>query len=883
VPALGRILATGVKSAHVTMVIRNIPAKPLALLSVTVAMALLAPLGWAQSPAMPSPVAVAGISAPPEHAAEALYLQLRSVGLDHSRVYSIRDVTLDRGAFHITFDDGTIGFTEDVAGRITGAFFEGEGEVLLVPRDQAERASMTLFTGAAILEERFLTAYFRFNDDTFAELKPSLRRAEHSQEFVSQWNGTARNLAATDALRLLLSFSHFLPSSGRGEIADTKPELRADDDRMLHARVQGPTLGIFDLYFDSMTPEQVWAGQLKTVEGDSHYDVWTSFSVDQPAGHASSLTGALSEAAKPDTVKVSQYQIRTKVEPPTKLDADASLQLEVRQGGQRAVLFELSRFLQVKEVEADGQAVEFIHNQALEGTQLARQGNDLVAVIFPRPLRTGEKIELHFVYGGEVLSEAGPGLLYVGARGTWYPNRGLEMAGFDLRFRYPVGWTLVATGKRLEVAPPDLSPGEQASHWVSDRPMPVAGFNLGKYSRVVARTGAVQVEAYATAGVERSFPKGTTEAPIPQPLTPFQIRRPSQQLTVTAPPPSPARNAQAVADSSAQAVEFFASRFGPYPYAGLALTQLPGNVSQGWPSLIFLSSFSFLTPEEKSQLHMSQVTRILSDSVIAHETAHQWWGDLISWKGYRDQWIVEALANYSALMMLESDSPSKFRAVMETYRQNLLGKNKEGSPLADAGPVTFGTRLNCSHFPAGYEAISYGRGTWLFHMLRYTMRDAVRQSGGRSRSISQAQADAPFLRALSKIRQRFQEKSINTREMLQVFEEELPPSLWFEGKQSLDWFYQGWVNGTALPRFELQAVKYTQKPGGSVVTGTIVQDDAPKDLVTPVPVYAVLAGKTVLLGQVFADGPETAFHLFAPPGARKVVLDPYQTLLTRPR
>jgi len=81
----------------------------------------------------------------------------------------------------------------------------------------------------------------------------------------------------------------------------------------------------------------------------------------------------------------------------------------------------------------------------------------------------------------------------------------------------------------------------------------------------------------------------------------------------------------------------------------------------------------------------------------------------------------------------------------------------------------------------------------------------------------------------------------------------------------------------------LQGVKYTQKPGGSVVTGTIVQDDAPKDLVTPVPVYAVLAGKTVLLGQVFADGPETAFHLFAPPGARKVVLDPYQTLLTRPR
>jgi len=864
------------------MVIRNIPAKSLAWFAVTVALVLLAAPLRAHSPAPPSSTRAAGVPAPPEPSAEALYLQLGSVGLDNARVYNIREVTLDRAAFHITFDDGTIAFTEDVAGRITGAFFEGEGEVLLAPRDQSERASMTLFTGAAILEERFMTAYFRFNDDTFAVLKPSLRPADHSREFVSQWNGAARNLAETDALRLLLSFSNVAPSSGAGETA-AKPAVPADDDRMLHARVQGAKLGIFDLYFDSMSPEQVWAGQMKTLDGDTHYDVWTSFSVDQSSGRAGAATGALGEPGKPDTVGVSQYRIETKVEPPTKLDADASLQLEVRQSGQRAVLFELSRFLHVKQVEADGQPVEFIHNQALEGTQLSRRGNDLVAVIFARPLRAGQKIELHFVYGGEVLSEAGSGLLYVGARGTWYPNRGLEMAGFDLRFRYPVGWTLVATGKRVEGISPQPLPGEETSHWVSDRSMPVAGFNLGKYSRVVARAGAVQVEAYATAGVERSFPKGTTETPVAQPLSPFQIRRPPVPMTVPAPPPSPARNAQAVADLSAHAVEFFANHFGPYPYAGLALTQMPGNISQGWPSLIFLSSFSFLTAEEKSQLHMSPITRILSDSVIAHETAHQWWGDLISWKGYRDQWIVEALANYSALMMLESDSPPKFREVMETYRRNLLEKNKEGSPLADAGPVTFGTRLTCSHFPAGYEAISYGRGSWLFHMLRYMMRDAARKTNGRSGMASEAQADEPFFRALNKLRQRFQEKSITTRDLLQVFEEELPPSLWFEGKRSLDWFDQGWVNGTALPRLELQAVKFAQKPGGSVVTGTIVQEDAPQDLVTPVPVYAVLGGKTVLLGQVFADGRETGFHLSAPAGARKVVLDPYQTLLTRPR
>ena len=139
------------------------------------------------------------------------------------------------------------------------------------------------------------------------------------------------------------------------------------------------------------------------------------------------------------------------------------------------------------------------------------------------------------------------------------------------------------------------------------------------------------------------------------------------------------------------------------------------------------------------------------------------------------------------------------------------------------------------------------------------------------------------MRALRRVREHFQEKSIDTRDLLRVFEEELPPSLWYEGKKSLDWFYEGWVNGTAIPRFELQSVKYNAKPGGTVVTGTILQNDAPKDLVTAVPVYAVLRGKDVLLGRVFADGPETSFHLSAPAGTRKVVLGSQSDLAHPPQ
>jgi len=813
--------------------------------------------------------------------AESLYLQLRSVGLDKARVYHVRDASLDRAAIHITLNDGTIAFTEDVAGRVTGAFFEGDGEVLLMPPDQVERASMSLFTGAAILEEKFLTAYFRFNDDTFRDLQPVLRPAEHSEEFVAQWNQSARNLAEADALELLIAFSRFLP--GPGGAPPAANETADGNPRMLHARVENPKLGVFDLYFDSGAAEQIWAGQLKTAAGESYYDVWTSFSPRKTQATAQTGNGILEQGSAQDIIDVSSYRIRTAIKPPTDIHADATLRLNVRRGGYRALLFELSRSLQIQQVEADGHPVEFIHNPAVEGTRLARRGNDLVAVIFAEPLHAGQAVELRFVYGGAVLAEAGGGLMYVGARGIWYPNRGMSMSNFDLEFHYPAGWTLLATGKRQEMAAPAASaePGEQVTRWVSDRPMPLSGFNLGKYTRVQARTGSVPVEAYAGSGMEHAFPSPRIVEDLPE----FPRRRLDARpkpLPITPLPPSPARNAQLVADESGRAIDFFAARFGPYPYASLALTQMPGTSSQGWPGLIYLSSFSFLTREQKLQLRMSAVNETLSGQVIAHETAHQWWGDLVTWSTYHDQWMMEALANYSSLMMLESEDPARFRQAMDKYRDDLLQKNKDDVPLMQAGPVTFGSRLSCSQFPSGYEAISYGRGTWLFHMLRYMMRDAERKAGGRARgSQSAANPDEPFIRALRKFRERYQGKAVTTRELFGVFEQELPRSMWYEGKNSLDWFYQGWVNGTSIPNFELHDVQYVQRADSTTVTGSILQKSASANLVTAVPVYAAVSGKTVLLGRVFADGPETPFHLTAPAGTRKVVIDPYQTLLAR--
>ncbi len=807
---------------------------------------------WLAAAAASLAAQMAPPAAPPaEGPAAELYRQLRTVGLDPQRVFQVRDATLDRDSIHLVFNDGTIAFTRSVEGLITGAFFEGEGEILVMPPDKVERASLALFTGSPILTERFSTAYLRFNDDTFGQLEPALRASDGPHQFVARWNAAAGSLAEADALRLLVGFLNRDAASGSG--------------RMLHARVSGEKLGTFDVRFDELFAEQVAVGQVGFEEGQLFFNLWTAFP-SRAARFASQAREVSSGYAAEANIRVTSFKIRAEVRPPDELEAEAVLLLDVAEPGRRAFGFELSRFLTVRSVTLEGQPLEFIHNPSVRGTDLARRGNDVMVVVLPRPFAAPGKLELRFAYGGKVLADAGGGLFRVGARGTWYPNRGMAMADFDLEFRHPPEWTLVATGRPVS----EQRDGNlQVSRWRSDRPMPVAGFNLGRYVKATARAGDTLIETYASRGVESSFPRATVGV----------IRRPNPRVAgspefVPSPrQPDPARNAQVLADRAARTVEFLSQRLGPFPYSQLALTQMPGRDSQGWPGLVFLSSYAFLAPEEQRIARLEGPDAVLFGGLMqAHEAAHQWWGDLVLWRSYRDRWAIEALANYCALLEIERERPGDFRTMMEHYRTDLVRQSSSGAPLADAGPVSLGVRLSSSVFPDGFDVVAYGRGTWLFHMLRHMLRDA---GPGRS--------DELFFRVLENLRRRHENGDLSNHDLQRAFEEVLPPALHFDGQRSLDWFFAEWVHGTVLPALELAEIRLAPRAGKVTATGKILQRDAPDTLITSVPVYAVPGrGKPVLLGRVFADGPETVFRFTAPAGTTKLLLDPLHTVLTRP-
>ncbi len=801
--------------------------KVLLLVFITVA------AGATAAPARAQNSSVAQTTTPPQTAtgAVALYRELLNPGFDRKDVYRIREVSILREDLHISISDGTMALMRSTNGHVTGAVFEGIGEVLLVPPNRAERTSLALFTGSAVLEPRFQSAYFRFADDVLAEeLRAGFRgpaQADDAQEFITRWQEPARQLARADALPILQG----LTSS------------KDADARFLHLRIGGTAVGIFDLFFDMNISEQISVAQASLINNTPYFDTWTSFpmrSVRQAAGEEDPATHAAFE--------MSDYALRVKVQPPSELSGEAEFTLTPRRSGQRTVVLELSRYLRLAEARMDGSPVEFIQNEAMNGSELARRGDDLIGVVLPQPLKKDKPVRLSFKYSGPVMFDAGGELIYVGSRGIWYPNVGPVFSNFNITFESPIDWSVVATGKQVSST---VAGGLRTTRFVTDKPISRAGFNLGKFVTASAKASGVEIHAYGAPNVEQALAGAEARA---------------------GKKPEPAREAQQNADQAAETVEYLSAQLDPFPYSNLEITQLPGLLSQSWPGLVYLSSTAFLSPDERRALGIRDpyVELLLSRLMLSHETAHQWWGDAVDWVSYRDEWIVEAVANYCALMMLEQQHPGDMKIALDYYRGELLRETRNGI-IADAGPVTLGRRLASSKFPDAYERVLYGRGTWLIHMLRTMLRETSKDHN-----------DALFFAALRGLLAASPGHKLSTLDLQRAFEQVMPAALNYEGRKSLDWFFDSWINGNSIPRFSLVKVRMTPAGGKLKISGTLLQDHSAQDMVTAVPMYAVDAlGKSQFVGFVFADDAKTEFTLTAPAGTKEIVLDPEETVLRR--
>jgi hypothetical protein len=753
--------------------------------------------------------------------------QLNSATLDPGQVYALRNAQITRDRVRIYFNRGFIGLLKKTLGETHGAVFSGDGEVLLTPPSAVEKFSLAQFTQAPILEEQFMTAYLRFTDQTAKELLAQAHpldpeSTEQPTGFVEQWNPAVLRLNPHLSLRVMQDL-----------IGDrTRPYF--------YAQVRGLNLGVFEMTVDERLPEAVRVGANRLSNDRTYRDTWCSF--PSRASLSRRPPGSVAAVAH-------AYNIQTQINSDNSLEGHAQVELESRSSADRLLVFDLSRQLRVSEVK-DESAKSVVVFQDLQQKDGEASGDDRIVAILPTPHPAGETYWLTFTYQGDVIADVGNGVLYVGAHGDWYPNLGLyPIASFDLTFHYPDRLTLVATGRRVEESG---SEGWKRSHWVSDSPFPVVGFNLGAYDSRTRRVGRTTVEVYATREAEAELVKrhAAAQPAVDVTVGPFggESRGAVGVLSGRVTALDPTALLSTVADRAAHAVGYFATLFGPFPYSRLAVSQVPGSFGQGWPELVYLPTLQFLPPGERKEMGLSSKSAVFQDQLqLAHEVAHQWWGNQIGWKTYHDQWLSEGFATYAAALCLatERDGDWKLHELLQEYKRDLRSKDKEGHTIESGGPIWLGQRLSTSLNPAGYDAIIYKKACWVLHMLRCLMRqpEAATRRG--------SAADEKFFEMLRAFVAAYSGRAPSTEDFIRYAEKYMTPASDLDHNRKLDWFFNEWVYGTGIPAYTSAASVKSLGPGKFVVHGTITQTEGPTGFEMLVPVVAVYGkDRKVTLGRV---------------------------------
>lgn len=765
-------------------------------------------------------LAFAAVLKAQDPAAASLAAAIKNAALDPEHCYLVRDLSLAKDDIKLYFNDGYLIFSAPVAGERLTAIFSGlaeraDGELLLLPPWRGERQSLAKFTGRPNLDEHFHTALLAFTDGSGQSLLDEIAAGGRGRRdpqagliMAERWNGVVSNLADSFVQRIA---------------ADLLSPLRPGGG-FLFATLGSERLGNFDVLYEPLGEEQIIAGQLTDRGSALAYDVWTSF----PA--RSYRNGTLKPQAPP--FRVERYRITAFLDQDLWMKASTRATLRVGADPQRVLLFGVSRAETVPAVRIDGRPVEVLFRDSARGRALRPDQNDVFMVVAPELLAAGSVHEVEFEHEGAVIEDRGAGVYALAARANWYPRAHMEFAEYELEFRYPKELTLVTPGEVVDERIED--------EWRITRrrtpPIRVAGFNLGDYALTTKVTGGLTVNVYGNRGLDPALaprPVATvipaTRGVRPPPLA--RAGRPdplaaTTTIVQTPPPPDPLARLEAVAADVSTALLYFTGLFGPPPLRTLTVSPIPGTIGQGFPGLIYLSTLSYLDPEARPQSARTQRDQtFFSELMVAHEVAHQWWGNTVTSASYQDDWLLEALANYSAMLWIEKQKgPQALARILGDFRADLQLPG-DGGPHEAFGPLSWGYRLEAAASVETWRVITYEKGAWVLHMLRARLGDEA------------------FFAMLAELRRRYERSGVSTQDLERLVEQFLPPG----SGDAAEVFFENWVYSTGVPELRLRYSTSGSAPSLRLA-GVVEQQGVPEGFSVDVPVrieFARAAPQTV--------------------------------------
>ena len=741
----------------------------------------------------------------------------------------------DRGEMVFT---GDFYFAAPINGRVTGAIFIGNGMFTAAPPAELpfEQENMMRFLNDEVADSDFKTAVLRFSDDTFDVIGKSMNAAAAVPgEAASLAAGFEEQLmeetGANISSRLLVSLANnespgfFLAQFDKGRrerftfVLDPQTRvlgsvfgINGGEKMMLFS--YAPYSYINDIWMAVYSQEDFKRKQVQLSD---------AFDLANPLHYAMEIDLRIPKAFLPTRMRI-DFQSLT--------DNLRVLPMRINEGLSSYNDKRKKDSMRMKSAKLDGQELAFVQEPWEVG----------LSVILPRPMQKGEKFSLELFLQGDVINkqEIFKNCYYLQSNTNWYPRHGfLRRSTFDLTFRHKGHDQVSSIGKLVREAEPwPDGDGDRLTQFKMEQPVSFVSFAAGLLERKSEKPKEKSGEQPKPASGDMLIDIYSMPASVATIKESFMLAE--------------LRNC----------LEYFSTYLGPYPYDQFKAAINPGGSGRVMPT------FLMVPPVDSADKMVF--------NFLAREISQQWWGNLISLRSYRDQWLSEGFSSYSGILYVGFRYNARAqRDLIETARYGLpfpprTDRGVGVGKVAEIGPLILGLRLASRNTLNAYGQLINNKGGLVLRMLHFLFTDPSTGEG------------QPFFTMLSDFVKQYQNKAASTEDFRRVASQHFvnTPIAKAFGLKNLDWFFQQWVYEARLPSYRLEYSIEDGENGQAVLNWTILQENAGPNWFMPLPVVLKFPGDKKATTAVYVIGPKTSAKTPLPAKPSSVELDPDYWILT---
>ena len=691
---------------------------------------------------------------------------LYRLSLNLQKQYEAHNFTIVAEDLELRLADGSVFVVETDQG-VTGLILLGRGDMRFHPAPDTEKGQVKIFAGSDTVESRFDAAFIRVGSfEAHADpnaLKPrpvDPREVRRAEQVFREESGKSFVIDLADLTR------------------DTWSLLPGPDDFLAEVRTRR---------YDTLT----YARSASEAEDISFFDRRHKRNISiYPSKDKLASRGRFYNEDDLAPYDVLDYDIDIVSTPERQwIEGKATMRLRVRAPSLGQLTIRLADSLVVRSVVSERYGRLF---------HLRVSNQNTILVNLPVTLLQDSEMAVTIEYGGrlepqeperETIAVGGqrtaqdpspsnledpffprPEASYLYSnRSFWYPQ-GLvsDYATATIQISVPSYYSCVASGEPSSDSPRTVAvPGRDAAqtrkiyNFTAERPLRYLGFLVARLAR--ADRWTVAFDANAAAGSGSSLAKDAPE------LSGAVYNK--LDLIVEANPRQAGRGKE-LAERSVDIIQFYESIVGDSPYStftvALLESMLPGGHSPGYFAVVNQP----LPGTGVSWRNDPASFASYPEFFLAHEIAHQWWGQAVGWRNYHEQWLSEGFAQYFAALYAQ-----KLRGD-DVFSNVLRQMRKWGIDDSDQGPVFLGYRIgHIKNEGRAFRAIVYNKGAVVLHMLRRLVGDEA------------------FFKGLRRFYVESRFTKVGTDDLRQAMEAE-----W--GKP-LDRFFERWIYGSTLPRITM--------------------------------------------------------------------------------